>query len=108
MTRELNADLVGGDVRHCDGRLHHALDLDSKRSVDDPFGRFVAGLDLTAVSIGRITDRGAATNDIVSSAGNITAIAALSMSGTRIDAGDPTLDANGLPTAFPMSSTSVP
>jgi hypothetical protein len=52
-----------------------------------------------------MTDRGAATNATVNSAGSITAIAALSMSGTRIDAGDPTLDASGLPTAFPTSAS---
>lgn len=60
---------------------------------------------LTAAGVGRITDRGAATDDTLSSGGNITAFSALSLTGTRIDAGDPTLDANGLPTAFPTPTS---
>lgn len=60
----------------------------------------ITGLNLAAGLIGPITDRGAAQADAITSTGNIGAITALSMSGTRIEAGVDSADANGLATAF--------
>lgn len=105
VTRELNADLVTGNLGTVNAGSITASTWTLTGALTSLSTGSIAGLELTAASIGRMTDRGAATNDTVSSAGNITAIAALSMSGTRIDAGDPTLDANGLPTAFPTSAS---
>jgi peptidyl-prolyl cis-trans isomerase A (cyclophilin A) len=65
----------------------------------------ITGLTLAAGSVGRINDRGAATNVNVNSAGNITSIAAQTFAGSKIEAGSPTLDANGIPTAFASSGT---
>lgn len=62
--------------------------------------RSISGLNLSAGLIGPITDRGAAQGDVINSTGNIGAITALSMSGTRIEAGVDSADANGLATAF--------
>lgn len=60
----------------------------------------ITQLNLTAGIVGPITDRGAAEGDVINSAGNIGAVNALSMSGTRIEAGVDSADANGLATAF--------
>ena len=60
----------------------------------------ITGLNLSAGVIGPITDRGAAQGDAITTTGNIGAITALSMSGTRIEAGVDSADANGLATAF--------
>lgn len=65
----------------------------------------ITGLTLAAGNVGRINDRGAATNLTVNSAGNVAAVTALSMNGTKIEAGSPTLDAGGIPTAFASSGT---
>jgi cyclophilin family peptidyl-prolyl cis-trans isomerase len=105
VTHELNADLVSGNVGTVTGGSITASTWSLTGALTGLSAGSITGLDLTAASIGRITDRGAATNDNVSSAGNITAIAAQTFSGTRIDAGDPTLDANGLATAFPTPAS---
>jgi hypothetical protein len=65
----------------------------------------ITGLNLSAGKIGAITDRGAATNDTFNSGANIGIVSALSLTGTRIYAGGPTLDAGGIPTAFPADDT---
>jgi cyclophilin family peptidyl-prolyl cis-trans isomerase len=105
VTHELNANLLTGNL----STVNAGSVTPSTWSLSGTLGTLsagsITGLDLTAASIGRINDRGAAAQDVISSAGNITAISALSMTGTRIDAGDPTLDSNGLPTAFPTSAT---
>lgn len=105
VTRELNADLATGNVGNVTAGSITASTWNLSGALTTLSTGSITGLDLTAAAIDRITDRGAATNDTVSSSGNITAIAALSLSGTRIDAGDPTLDADGLPTGFPTSAS---
>jgi cyclophilin family peptidyl-prolyl cis-trans isomerase len=65
----------------------------------------IIGLTLSAGSIGAIADRGAAANDTINSGANITSVSALSMTGTRIYAGGPALDASQIPTVFPADDT---
>lgn len=65
----------------------------------------ITGLNLAAGLIGPITDRGAAQGDEITAAGNIGAISALSMSGTRINAAVDSADANGLANSFSSSAT---
>jgi peptidyl-prolyl cis-trans isomerase A (cyclophilin A) len=65
----------------------------------------IMGLNLSAGSIGRIADRGDAVNSVVNSAGNIGAVSALGITGSRFYAGGPTNDGNGIPTAFPTAAT---
>lgn len=65
----------------------------------------ITGLNLSAGSVGRITDRGDATGVVVNSAGNIAAVSALGLSGSRFYAGGTTNDASGLPTAFPTAAS---
>lgn len=65
----------------------------------------ITGLNLSAASVGRLTDRGTASNLIVNSAGSITAVSALGFSATQIEAGNPPLDASNIPTAFPTAAT---
>jgi cyclophilin family peptidyl-prolyl cis-trans isomerase len=64
----------------------------------------ITGLNLSAGSVGRITSRGDATNVVVNSTGNIAAISAPGLIGSRFYAGGPTNDASGIPTAFPTSA----
>jgi peptidyl-prolyl cis-trans isomerase A (cyclophilin A) len=105
VTRQLNANFATGNL----STVNAGSVTPSTWSLNGTLGTLsagsITGLNLTAAAIGRINDRGAAAQDVVSSAGNITAISALGMTGTRIDAGNPTLDSNGLPTAFPTSAT---
>ena len=65
----------------------------------------ITALNLSAGSVGAIIDRGAATNDTINSSGNIGLVSALSLTGARIYAGGPTLDAGGIPTAFGTDQT---
>lgn len=105
VTRELNADLVAASVAAVNAGSITASTWSVDGTLTSLSAGSITGLNLTAGSIGRITDRGAATQDVVNSSGNIAAISALSMTGTRIDAGNPPLDASGLPTMFPTPAT---
>ena len=65
----------------------------------------VAGLIVTAGSVGRINSRGTVTDTVVDSSGNITSIAATGLVASTITAGTATLDSNGIPTAFAVAGT---
>lgn len=103
--QELNADMVASGLTSVNAGSITASTWSVDGTLTNLSAGSITGLNLTAGAIGRITDRGAAVNDVVNSSGNIAAISALSMNGTRIDAGDPPVDANGLPTAFPNSAS---
>jgi cyclophilin family peptidyl-prolyl cis-trans isomerase len=105
VTHELNANLMAGNVGTVTAGSVTPSTWSLSGALKSLSAGSIAGLVLSAASIGRITDRGAASNDTINSAASITALTALSMSGSRIDAGSPTLDANGLPTAFGTPAT---
>lgn len=65
----------------------------------------ITGLSLTAAAVGRVTSRGAIDNSLVNSASNIAAVSAAGMSGSKVEAGSPPLDASGIPTGFPNPGT---
>lgn len=105
VTHELNADFVTGNLSTVNAGSITPSTWSLTGTLNTLSAGSITGLNLSAAAIGRINDRGAAAQDVISSFGNITAISALSMTGTRIAAGGPTLDSNGLPTAFPTSAT---
>jgi cyclophilin family peptidyl-prolyl cis-trans isomerase len=103
--QELNAAVTTASIGSVSAGSITASSWNVSGSVATFTARSITGLTLAAGNVGRINDRGAATNLTVSSAGNITAVTALSMNGTKIEAGSPTPDAGGIPTAFSTSGT---
>lgn len=105
VARELNANITAGSVAAVSAGSITASTWSVSGAVTTLTAGSITGLSLAAGSVGRVNDRGAATNVALNSSGNITSVSALSLSGTRIEAGNPTLDANGIPTAFPTPAT---
>jgi cyclophilin family peptidyl-prolyl cis-trans isomerase len=60
----------------------------------------ITGLVLHAASVGRVNSRGTISHSLINSSGNVTAVNALGLTGSEINAGTPTVDASGIATGF--------
>jgi cyclophilin family peptidyl-prolyl cis-trans isomerase len=103
--QELNANVTAGNVAAVNAGSITASSWDVSGALTSLTAGSMTGLSLSAGNIGRINARGVATNVTVDSAGNIASVSAQGLSGSRIEAGSPTLDSNGIPTAFAASGT---
>jgi cyclophilin family peptidyl-prolyl cis-trans isomerase len=60
----------------------------------------ITNLELAATTVGRVTSRGAIATSLLGASRSIAAVSAASITGTELLAGNPTIDSNGIPTAF--------